>query len=217
MSGNGQRFITREGIPVLLVLLILAITTYIFLGLFFSLFFILIFFIALFLFRDPKCEVPASPLAVVSPVSGQVLSISQTEDPWLSRRAIRIRLKISLWDPHGLRSPIEGKVMNQWSSCIAGQEFSRQYAYWIKTDEDDDLLMALGVDSKAKFTHISIHSGDRTGQGQRCGFLYFMGIIDVYLPENSRISIRAGDRVISGSAILGQFVHGAGASAITAK
>ena len=217
MSGNGHRLIAREGIPVLFSLLVLTIITYIFIGFFSSLIFLLLVPIAGFLFRDPVCDVPAAPLAIISPASGRVMSVSQIEDPWLSRSAIRVRIKISPWDVHSLRSPIEGKVMNQWSSSDAKSEFTRQIAYWIKTDEGDDLLMALGMNSGAKYTHMSLYSGNRAGQGQRCGFLYFAGVIDIYLPENSRVNVKAGEQLISGTDILGQFVHVEGTSAISAN
>jgi phosphatidylserine decarboxylase len=217
MSGNGHRLIAREGMPVLLSLLVLTIITYIFVGLFSSLIFLLLIPIAGFLFREPVCDVPATPLAIISPASGKVLSVTQLEDPWLSRSAIRVRIKILPWDVHSLRSPIEGKVMNQWSSCDAESEFERQIAYWIKTDEGDDLLMALGMNSGAKFTRMGLYSGNRAGQGQRCGFMYLTGVIDIYLPENSRVNVKAGQQLMSGTDTLGQFVHLAGASAISAK
>jgi len=104
MSGNGHRLIAREGMPVLLSLLVLTIITYIFIGLFSSLIFLLLVLISGFLFRDPVCDVPATPLAIISPASGKVMSVSQAEDPWLSRSAIRVRIKISPWDVHSLRS-----------------------------------------------------------------------------------------------------------------
>lgn len=217
MSGNGQRVFAKEGQPILIALLVLAAAMYILFGLFSALFVILLFIAAAILFRDPLCQVPAAPLAVLSPASGRVLSVSQVEDPWLSRPATMVRIKISAWDAHGLRCPTEGKVMNQWSSGNDRQEFDRQYAYWLQTDEGDDLVMALGMNSAAKFTRMSIFAGKRAGQGQRCGFLYFAGVIDVYLPENSRISIKTGDRVTAGTAILGLFVHSDGISATTGK
>jgi len=76
--------------------------------------------------------------------------------------------------------------------------------------------MALGMNSGAKFTRMSLYSGNRAGQGQRCGFLYLTGVIDIYLPENSRVNVRAGEQLISGTDILGQFVHAEGVSAISA-
>lgn len=217
MSGNGHRLIAREGVPVLVALLVLATAANVFLGLISSLFIVLLFVFAAVLFRDPRCELHSAPLAVLSPAGGRVLSITKTEDPWLSRPAIRIRIKNSPWDTHSLRCPTEGKVMNQWSSSEGKQEFDRQYAYWIQTDEGDDLLLALGMNNAAKFARMTLTSGQRAGQGQRCGFLYFAGVIDVYLPDNSRLTISPGEQISSGSTIIGQFVHGAGASAVTAK
>lgn len=217
MSGNGHRLIAREGVLILVILLISIPVTYVVFGFLLSLLFVLLFSLGLILFRDPKCEVPSVPLAILSPASGKILSIEQTEDPWLSRPAIRVRIKISPWDAHTLRCPAEGKVMNQWSSSDKREDFDRQYAYWLQTDEGDDLLLALGMNSAAKFTRMTIRSGERAGQGQRCGFLYFAGIIDLYLPENSRISIEVGDLVNSGTGILGQFAHMHGASALVEK
>ena len=217
MSGNGHRLIAREGVLILVALLVLAIAVYVFLGLIFSLFIVLLFVFSVVLFRDPKCEVPSAPLGILSPASGRILSVTNIEDYWLSRRAIRIRIKISPWDTHCLRCPTEGKVMNQWSSNEAKQEFNRQYAYWIQTDEGDDLLLALGMNSVLNFARMTLTSGQRAGQGQRCGFLYFAGIIDVYLPDNSRLAVAPGEQISSGTDIIGQFVHGVGASAVNAK
>ena len=80
---------------------------------------------------------------------------------------------------------------------------------WVKekTDEDDDLVMLVGMESGARFTRVNIQSGERTGQGQRCGFLYISGIIDIYMPENARVSVSEGDQLNSGADILGEFVR----------
>ena len=48
---------------------------------------------------------------------------------------------------------------------------------------------------------------DQNGQGQRCGYLYFAGVIDVLLPERTRIDLKPGTIVNSGSSILGQLIR----------
>jgi len=215
MSDNGHRFIAREGMPVLFALLAMATTAYVSLGLMSALVFLFLLLVLAFLFRDPACEVPALPLAVLSPASGTVLSVSEVEDPWLSRTAVKIRIKISPWDVHSLRSPVEGKVMDQKTSADTKRMLSKQITYWLQTDEGDDVLMTLGMYGATKFTRMSIYSGQRTGQGQRCGFLYLAGVIDVYLPANAKLVSKTGERVISGTSILGQFVHEKSASVIS--
>jgi len=215
MSGNGHRLVAREGVPFLVTLLVLAVAAWVSFGPVASMAIVLLLLApALVLFREPVCVLPSAPLAVLSPAGGRVVSVEKTSDPWLSRPAIRIRVRILPWDPHNLRSPVEGKVMNQWSGTEHGREFDRQYAYWLQTDEGDDLLLALGMGRGAKYTRISLTSGQRAGHGQRCGFLYFSGTIDVYIPDSARAMVTAGDRVRSGSSILAQFVHENGTAPI---
>lgn len=207
MSGNGRRLIAREGIPFLLSALILTITGYIFLGVFVASLFALLLLSCAFYFRDPVCELPSAPLAVLCPVSGRIDSIELTQDPWLERNSYKIRISMGLWDAHGLRSPIEGKVMKQWSTVDKDSQSARQYAYWIKTDEDDDLVMSLNITRSLSYVEMTMVTGERSGQGQRCGYIYPSGDIDIFLPDSAKLTVETGNHVMAGSDILGQFVR----------
>ena len=59
-----------------------------------------------------------------------------------------------------------------------------------------------------------LHSGERVGQGQRCGYFYFGGVIDVFLPLESKVQVEVGQYVQSGSSVLAQLIHSEGASVI---
>lgn len=207
MSGNGQRLIAREGVPILIGLAILAVVSHILAGVYLSPVFLLVLLAGFYMFRDPLCEVPSAPLAILSPVSGHIESIELVEDTCLSRKAHRIRIRQGITDVHTLRSPIEGKVMNQWCSPETPVSGVREFQFWIKTDEDDDLLIAFSIPEKINFTQVSLISGERCGQGQRCGYMYVSGQVDVLVPENAKIQSRVGDRVSAGSMVLAQFVH----------
>ena len=207
MPSNQYPLIAREGWPVLAILIVLILLAKLILG--FSAAIILSLFLVVFIFllRDPDRSVPALPLAIVSPIHGIVTDIDDVEDARLSRRAKRIRMKMSFNDIYSLRSPIEGKVIEQWS-LRPGQSSQRyQFDYWIQTDEGDDIVMTVSFRRYMKCIHIYLQSGERIGQGQRCGFLYFGGIVDIYVPINSRIVIQSGNKADSGSSILAHFVH----------
>ena len=207
MSGNGVRLVAREGIPVLLSLLALEIITYVTVGVLPAALFVLLFALALYIFRDPKCELPSAPLAILSPASGEVESVCEVEDYRLSRRALKIRIRMSPWDTHSLRCPTEGKVMKQWSSNDNNKEFDCECAYWIQTDEADDLVLALGLGKMAIYRKLNITPGERAGHGQRCGFVYLTSVFDVYLPATARIKVETGDKVNAGTSIIGEYVH----------
>ena len=207
MSGNGVRLVAREGIPVLFGLLSLATISYVSAGIFLALLFVILFALGLYLFRDPRCELPSAPLAVLSPASGVIESINQVEDYRLSRRAQKVRIRMSPWDTHCLRCPTEGKVMKQWSSTENNDEFDCECAYWIQTDEGDDLVLSLGMGKLAVYRKLSIAPGERAGHGQRCGYLYLASVFDIYVPENARLKVEVGEQVNAGTSIIGEYVH----------
>lgn len=201
-------FISREGRPYILITVCAAVLVWFYMGFVASLPLWPLPFILGFLFRDPIRSIPAEPLAVISPVDGEVLEVSETRDGFLDRDAIKIVLSMGLMDMYSIRSPIEGKVMNQWvvDSHFAVSD-SPRFAQWIQTDEEDDLLMAIYTRVLPRRPRCYVQSGERVGQGQRCGFMSFGARLEVYVPTDSRIELKAGDRVRAGESVIAHFIH----------
>ena len=55
--------------------------------------------------------------------------------------------------------------------------------------------------------HCYAHSGERIGQGQRCGFFRFGTQVDVLVPESSRIDVKVADKVLAGTGIIATLVR----------
>ena len=170
----------------------------------------------LLVFRDPYRAIPALPLAVVSPADGKVTSVEQIEDPWLDRTALKIQMEMRNMGISPLRSPIEGKVMDFWTtpgsqrgtSAPPGSRGSMNgYALWIRTDEDDDIVFA--VMSQRPLSRFTMHiaPGERVGQGQRNGFVFFGSHVDVLIPFNSQCETSVGTNVLAGSGVIATLVH----------
>ena len=216
MPGNNQHLIAREGWPVLAVLLLLLVVAKIYVGLAAALLCLVLIALSAFVFRNPAHAVPPIPLAVVSPVCGRLSAVKTLEDQCLAREAVRFRLHMSLWDAHAVRSPVEGKVIKEWSAKIDGSGYQRRYSYWIQTDEGDDVVLSLAMGKWAPIVKTRLRTGERIGQGQLCGYFYFAGVVDVWIPLFSKLEARIDDRLTAGSAILGRFIHDHGA-AVTGK
>lgn len=207
MATNGNPVIARQGWPLIAALLVLAVAAKIFLG-WTSAAVVLVFVLAVaFIFRDPGREIPPAPLAIVSPASGTVTDIETVTDPWLERQARKCSINMSLLDVHSLRSPTEGKVMDQWSSEPQEPGIRRRYTYHIRTDEGDDVVLSLAMGALAVMVRLTMTCGDRVGQGQPCGFLFFAGVIELYVPESTRLAVQKGDRIDSGTGIIGKLIH----------
>lgn len=175
-----------------------------------------LFFMALVVFRERSRQVPPLPLAVVSPVDGCVVSTRVTRDPWLEREVQRVGLRPRWPGILALRSPTEGKVMEyrldhdayrHAQFCVTPRRTAVCHALWLRTDEDDDVIVV--VSSRWRFHHTRFHVqvGERVGQGQRCGFLWLSNRVDVLVPRSSRLEA-AKDQVVQGGAnVVATLVH----------
>ena len=166
----------------------------------------LVYLALLFLFRDFSRQVPSQPLAIISPVDGNVIHIEEAYDPYMHRVAKCIHIRQSPFGEFNVHSPVEGNVQNLWVISPTEPEYP-QLAMWIKTDEDDDAVLAANLKSIFRHATCSISTGDRLGQGQRCGFMAFACKLTIYLPTSANITIKAGQSVSAGSDKLAEFVH----------
>jgi phosphatidylserine decarboxylase len=178
----------------------------------------------LFMYREPVCRVPPSPLAVVSPVYGRVTLTEPARDPYLNRPAVRIGMDMAALGPFVLRSPIEGRVVQQWYLPEGNEQVAVEtgdggtltrthpdqrgrYAVLIRTDERDDVVMVIcGTFIMQRLRH-AMQAGQRLGQGQRCGRVWFAAAAELYLPAGSRVTAARGDALKAGSAIIATLVH----------
>ena len=180
--------------------------------------------VLLFLFRDPARKVPAVPLGIVSPVDGKVVAVEAVHDSYLDRQALCISIKMAFTSVYSAHSPMEGKVLQQWlgsSKKMAADvlkdaaeapsevmvENPISYAQWIQSDEKDDVVLVIEASSRPSRPKCYVQSGERIGQGQRCGFIRFGSQVDVMIPVGSRISVSVGDDVLAGSDIIATLVH----------
>lgn len=207
MPSNTYPLIAREGWPILFLLASLYLVCYLFISDSLAYVFFLAFIVSLYLLRDPSRPIPSIPLAIVSPVHGRIVAIDEMENCWLKRPAKRIRIKMSPWDIYSLRSPTEGKIMDQWSKSKKEGMTSPEYAYWIQTDENDDIVTALRFDKSQYFYKLYLQSGHRVGQGQRCGYLFLGATVDVFVPTNVKQLVEVGQWVESGSSTLVHLIH----------
>jgi len=163
----------------------------------------------LFLFRDPHREIPSLPLAIVSPADGSIVSVEETEDPYIKRPAICIKVQMSFWGTYITRSPTEGKVVERWFQAPNEDSGSAlaSYGLWVQTDEKDDVVLVMTRSSALNMPHCYVQSGERIGQGQRCGLIRFGSDLQIYIPANSKVDIKPGDKVQAGSDVIATLVH----------
>lgn len=207
LKGRRSPLIAREGIPVLLATFIIAALSWYFLGWITSIVPAVATVALFFLFRDPHRDVPAHPLAAVSPVDGVVVEITSSENAVTNSPAHKITIRINAFGTYTARAPVEGVILDAHGKSVDPEIAADSPGLWIRTDEGDDVLLRFHGNRCGLAPRGFARYGERVGQGQRCAYLRLARFAEVYLPITSRVQVVAGQGIVAGTGILGSLPH----------
>lgn len=207
MEGRRNPFVAREGIPFLASAAAGVILALVYVDTFAAVVVGSLFVVLLLVFRDPRREIPASPLGVVSPVDGRVVKIDLADRGVFPGQAHRIHLRIDSLGTYTARSPVEGQIKELRPVATKRSGEYRTNALWVQTDEGDDVVVQfrgyrLGLPPKS-----FIGFGQRVGQGQRCAYLRLTRSAEVDLPLDTKILVKPGDKLVAGMSLIGKLMH----------
>lgn len=163
-----------------------------------------LFVVLVTVFREPARVVPSSPLAIISPIDGKVISVEKIYDKWLNRQALVIGIQIPEPGISALRSPTEGKVMDFWTNLGSGRAPTgspTEYTIWVQTDEREDVVFCVITRAFSRFK-ADVAPGERVGQGQRNGFIFFGRRVEVLMPITCHAHVTPGDAISAGSGVI---------------
>jgi phosphatidylserine decarboxylase len=180
----------------------------------FSLFLVFLLLTAFFVFffRDPEREIPPlDPGSVICPADGKIIDISETfEDNYLKRNTRRISIFLSIFDCHINRFPISGKVVGttyhpgKFKMAFEGDssESNERLVTLIECEDGVRVIivqvagfLARRIVSRAKF-------GDVLEIGEKFGIIKFGSRVDVYLPEDVKVGVEVGQKVVAGRTVI---------------
>ncbi|GAB6045902.1 phosphatidylserine decarboxylase [Caminibacter profundus] len=174
----------------------------------FILFFIFLFMI--YFFRNPaRIPEDESEGAIISPSDGVVLEISNDISPITKEKAIKISIRLSLFDVHIQRSPIKGKMIAK--EYIHGTFLSLNSNKASELNEQNRVLFEnnkakVVVNQIAGFITRRIVSFRNLGDiklAERYGMIMFGSQVDVYLPLNTSVKVTEFQRVKAGETLIG--------------
>ncbi len=193
----------KEGIPFIIVPLLLAL-----IFVYFQTWSLFIVFIALaafiaFFFRDPERNVPQEPNVIVSAADGRITRIEETEEGKL------VSIFLSPLDVHINRAPIGGKITK--ITYTKGKKIPATSDKASYINERNSLVIE---NEKLKVTCTQIagilarrivcwkNEGDKVEIGERFGLIKFGSRTDILMPPSVEILIQIGDKVRGGETVI---------------
>ena len=164
-----------------------------------------------FFFRNPERTIPEDKGVFVSPADGKVILIKDVyEKDYLKADSKKISIFMSLLDVHVNRAPCDGNasVINH-----SPGKFLVAHKNAASIENENTVMVLEGKDGKILVRQVAglvarrivckMKAGDVLRRGERYGMIKFGSRLDVYLPKETEIQIKVGDKVKAGETVLG--------------
>jgi phosphatidylserine decarboxylase len=202
--------IDRAGWPFVLGALVVAVAVGFWVGRTWSVPFLVLAAFFLFFFRDPDRQIPSGPNLVLSPADARVMVAGDL--PWPGAPAGQwkiISMFLSPMDVHVNRTPVAGTVRHV--EFQPGQFFpaykkeAGELNEWTEVWFDrpgGPIVVRQIVGILARRIVCRVTEGQQVSAGERFGVMKFGSRIDLFLPKNATILVKAGDKVVGGETTL---------------
>jgi phosphatidylserine decarboxylase len=204
--------IAPDGYPFITIFAVLSILIYFFAKPWLSIFPLFITIFMCLFFRDPERDIPSVKGIFVSPADGKVILIRDIyEKDYLKAESKEISIFMSLFNVHVNRSPCDGKVT--FTKHSAGKFFVAHKDI-ASMENENNIIVIEGEYGKILVRQVAgfiarrivcrAKTGDELKRGERYGMIKFGSRLDIYLPKDTKIKVKVGDKVRAGETIIGE-------------
>lgn len=162
-------------------------------------------------FRVPHRNILTHVENVVAPVDGKVVMIKEVEEnEFLKEKCIQVSIFMSPLNVHQCRYPVSGEVVykkyHKGKYLMAWNEKSstdnERTSVAVKTKTNHTVLFRQIAGYVARRIVFYCHEGDKAKAGHEFGFIKFGSRMDVFLPLDTEILCRIGDKTVGGTDII---------------
>ena len=164
-------------------------------------------------FRDPERSSGAPAECVLSPADGTVLTVGDAPSgeaaAELSRKVV---IFMSVFNCHVNRSPISGTITRY--TYTPGHKLAA-FSPKASVDNEQNMIDLAGEGRRVVFKQIAgalarrivfrKKPGDHCARGERVGMIRFGSRVDVFLPPETAVEVKPGDKVKAGLSVVARF------------
>ena len=207
-----DNIIAREGYPFIVFSLVVTVFVAFFGHGWLIILFVFITFFIVWFFRNPERYFQEEEKVLISPADGKVIKIEDVVvNGTISGRFKKISIFMNVFNVHVNRAPYSGKI--EAINYHEGKFFSANLDKASLDNERNEVMIRAEDGRRVWTVQIAgliarrivcwFYVGATIKKGERFGLIRFGSRVDVYLPEDSRISVKLKDKVKAGQTSLG--------------
>ena len=164
----------------------------------------------MYFFRNPQRTIPTAPGLVVSPADGHVLEV--LEEALDGVMGVRITIFLAIWDVHLQRAPTKGRVADV---VYRPGRFYAAMRSAASRENEQNIIYIHATGGRIVFKQIAgaiarrvicwKTEGQEVARGELMGLIRFGSRVDVWLPLESQVLVKRGQRVKGGESVLAQW------------
>ena len=172
--------------------------------------FFLLFVFCFYFFRDPVRNIGKDENIILSPADGTVFEISETDEPhFIKTRAKIVKIFLSVFNVHLQRAPIAGEIkfikiqdgLVLKANHPDASEKNKQNLVGIRGKIPVLVKQIAGI--IAQRCDLWVKMDQKIGQGDKIGVIHFGSQVDIYMPLDTEIKVKNGDKVAGGLTVIG--------------
>jgi phosphatidylserine decarboxylase len=172
---------------------------------------IVLYFLVLQFFRNPKRITTSNINEIIAPADGKIVIIEECfEYEYLKDKRILISIFMSPFNVHVNRAPISGKVV--YTNYHPGKYLVAWNPKSSLLNERTSVVMENKITGPILFRQIAgavarriaiyCKPNNQLQAGEEFGFIRFGSRMDIFLPLNSEIMVKIGDKPIGGETVI---------------
>jgi phosphatidylserine decarboxylase len=165
----------------------------------------------LFFFRDPERVAPEGKGVIVSPADGKVIVVKDSYEPdYLKQDVKQVSIFLSVFNVHVNRAPIGGSIetvkYNPGKFHVASVDkasLDNEQTGMVIFDGKNKVLVKQIAGLIARRIVCYAKPGDTIKAGERYGLIRFGSRVDLFLPKDTDIMVKVGDRIKGSRDVIG--------------
>ncbi len=180
-----------------------------------TVFFIVIALFVLWFLRNPERTIPDDAGVIVSPADGRILKIEEVDEKDIIEGTFKkVSIFMNIFNVHVNRCPCSGVIKT--ISYRKGKFFSanldkasaqnERNSLVIETEEGKQILVVQIAGFVARRIACWVKEGGVLKRGERFGLIRFGSRLEVFMPIDTEVLVKVGDRVQAGHTKVGKLI-----------